>query len=136
MHPCEGTVLVALDLSKAFDSVSHSALVDDILSTGMPGSTIIWLKNYMKKLMLSLGTLLSNVEHLSKGWPYGSDISPTPFNLFMCFLPTLPPEIKMVTYADDENNKKIIATGYEHKHEADVQLHQHLLLKSLLWAGK
>ncbi|XP_053968871.1 uncharacterized protein LOC128870292 [Anastrepha ludens] len=38
-RPCERTVLVALDLKKAFDTVSHSTLVDDIYQLSPTKST-------------------------------------------------------------------------------------------------
>ena len=43
--PCDRTVLVGLDLSKAFDMVNHAALFEDIGKTSLPPSLKRWIVN-------------------------------------------------------------------------------------------
>ena len=46
-RPCDRTVLVALDLSKAFDTVSHATVFEDIENTSLRPSLKRWIINYM-----------------------------------------------------------------------------------------
>lgn len=46
--PAQRTNLVALDLTKAFDTVAHHTLFDDILSLDIPTATRRWLVNYIR----------------------------------------------------------------------------------------
>ncbi|XP_039968093.1 uncharacterized protein LOC120779784, partial [Bactrocera tryoni] len=44
---CERTILVALDLSKAFDTVNHTTLLQDIEKTTLPPGLKRWTMNYL-----------------------------------------------------------------------------------------
>jgi hypothetical protein len=41
------TILVILDLSAAFDSVSHKILLDRLASIGITGTALSWLRSYL-----------------------------------------------------------------------------------------
>ena len=42
------TVLIALDLSMAFDTVDHSVLLTILqINFGIPGTALHWFKNYL-----------------------------------------------------------------------------------------
>ncbi|XP_049308927.1 uncharacterized protein LOC125777706, partial [Bactrocera dorsalis] len=45
--PCERTILVALDLSKAFDTVNHTTLLQDIEKATLPPGLKRWIMNYL-----------------------------------------------------------------------------------------
>ena len=47
-RPPQRTMVVALDLSKAFDSVSHNKLITDLLGSSLPGSVTRWLSAYLR----------------------------------------------------------------------------------------
>ena len=47
LKPCERTVLVALDLTSAFDTVSHEVLLGDIYNTNAPKYIKKWLATYI-----------------------------------------------------------------------------------------
>lgn len=45
--PCDRTILVALDLSKAFDTVKYTTLLEDIEQTTLPPGLKRWTMNYL-----------------------------------------------------------------------------------------
>ena len=46
--PCHRTLMVALDLKAAFDTVCHGSLLTDILNTGLPNYLKQWLLSYLQ----------------------------------------------------------------------------------------
>ena len=46
--PVNRTVLVALDLTAAFDNVDHQQLLDCVFHTNIPAAIRLWLYNYMQ----------------------------------------------------------------------------------------
>ena len=46
--PAHRTVLVALDLTAAFDNVDHQQLLECVFNTNLPATTRRWLYNYMQ----------------------------------------------------------------------------------------
>ena len=101
--PRHRTVMVAIDLSKAFDTVNHEILLQDIVDLS--------LNSYLKRFLLSYlrgrqtyvvfrGTK-SRHRKMRQGVPQGGILSPTLFNIYMSKLPNPPPDTRIVTYADD-----------------------------------
>ncbi len=128
--PAHRTIIVALDLSKAFDSISHQKLLNKIVSTNLHPSITRWLSNYLhgRQSKTNFRNKFSTSRHIHTGVPQGSIISPTLFNFYISDLPQPPDSIKLVTYADDitiyttgneivsmENNlNNYLKTLYEH----------------------
>ena len=46
--PAQRTILVALDLTAAFDTVNHDTLIQQILDTTIPDSVKRWTINYLQ----------------------------------------------------------------------------------------
>ena len=44
--PCDRTLLVALDLTAAFDTVDHQLLLDDVVSSNLSNNTKRWIASY------------------------------------------------------------------------------------------
>ena len=108
--PCHRTVLVALDLSKAFDTVSHDILLDDILHTTMPNWCKRWIAGYLhdRQTYVVFRGVRSRRRKMRQGVPQGGVLSPILFNLYMSKLPNPPAGVSIVSYADDCS---ILATG-------------------------
>ena len=134
--PPHRTVLVALDLSKAFDSVDLDVMTD-LLGRSLPGSLARWLNCYLRgrQSRVSFRNTLSASRNVKTGVPQGSVISPSLFNAYMADLPQPPPSVNLVTYADDIT---VLASGpslpplYDPLNEYLEQLHSFLLERSLL----
>lgn len=101
--PCERSVLAALDLSKAFDTVDHDILLNDILETSIPGQIKRWLYNYLKgrQTYVEFRNTKSRYCRQKQGVPQGGVISPLLFNLYLSKIPQPPPGITLISYADD-----------------------------------
>ncbi|KAI5753538.1 hypothetical protein M8J77_001119 [Diaphorina citri] len=109
-RPCQRTILVALDLSKAFDTVDHVVLLNDILDTNITLRIKRWLFNYIKgrQTYVEFRNAKSKFRPLKQGVAQGGVISPLLFNLYLSKMPLPPPGITLVTYADDCS---ILASG-------------------------
>ena len=97
------TAIASLDLSKAFDSISHTLLLHKLSKLGMGESCLKWIKSYLndRKQKTKFKSYLSSEETVESGIPQGSIIGPL---LFICFTNDLADEFtdcKMVSYADD-----------------------------------
>ena len=103
--PVRRTVAVAIDLSKAFDTVSHEQLIEDILNLNLNGHIKRFLTSYIRGRMTFVefrGRKSCNRKML-QGVPQGGVLSPTLFNLYMCTMPrpNSNSNLVLITYADD-----------------------------------
>ncbi|XP_037811763.1 uncharacterized protein LOC119603706 [Lucilia sericata] len=110
-RPCERTVLVALDLSKAFDTVSHATLFEDILQSTMPNNTKRWIVNYLsgRQSFVEFRDRRSKPRRVKQGVPQGGVLSPLLFNFYLSKLPAPPQGVEVISYADDCT---IMTTGH------------------------
>jgi len=70
--------LLALDVQKAFDNVSHIRLIHDLRKRRIPPRIIDWIKSFLSERSTSirLGDYTSKAEKVSLGIPQGSPLSP------------------------------------------------------------
>ena len=103
--------VIFLDLSKAFDSVSHPHLISKMESFGFTGPLLQWFKDYLNNRTQS--TVINNHKSESanvlSGVPQGSILGPL---LFLMFVNDLPSVIQgncyTALYADDSKVYKEI----------------------------
>ena len=92
---------MAVDFSKAFDTVNHTALLDDICNSTMEPNTVRWLFTYLRGRMASClynGHESRNII-VHQGVPQGSVLSPALFNSYVS---SYPHNADLITsYADD-----------------------------------
>ena len=95
--------IIATDLSKAFDSVSHGLLLRKLQDLGLHGSCTSWVGSYLSERTQTtkFSTITSDEEKVLAGVPQGSILGPI---LFIAFTTDLAQEVgdcKVVAYADD-----------------------------------
>ena len=101
--PPDRTIVVALDMSKAFDTVHLHQLINKISSQSIPPKIIKFTANYLKgrKGFTSYQNSLSKQQIFKTGVPQGGVLSPALFNVYTSDIPQPPPGVHIVTYADD-----------------------------------
>lgn len=92
-----------LDVSKAFDTVSHSILLKKLYSFGFRGPFFSLLSNYLsnRSQLVIISESQSPRTMLRAGVPQGSILSPLLFNLYVNDISTYISGAKVYQYADD-----------------------------------
>ena len=101
--PVDRTVLVALDLRAAFDTVNINKLLNIILASKIPKYTKRWLCSYLRgrQTYVEFRNAKSTFRKVRAGVPQGGVLSPILINAYMSGQPTPPDGIKLTSYADD-----------------------------------
>jgi hypothetical protein len=87
-----GTAIVLLDLSAAFDNIDHDVLLDRLNGhCGLPGQALSWFKSNLRcrTQFVKIGSVLSQTINIRFGVPQGSVLGGTLFNIYICQLPSV-----------------------------------------------
>ena len=97
------TGAIYIDLSKAFDTISHSTLIDKLPDFGITGITKEWCTNYLfgRHQRVNYNDQFSAQEPLLCGVPQGSILGPLLFLLHFNDLGSVLSQCKIIKYADD-----------------------------------
>ena len=129
MDPPARTITVALDMSKAFDTLNIHTLIRKLLQTNIPGTIIKFIANYIKgrKSYTTYRNHTSRQRQFKTGVPQCGVLSPTLFNIYTSDLPPPSAPVQVMAYAD-------ISPSYPHT-QARVQprnIYNHTYINNLI----
>ena len=85
------TAMVLLDMSKAFDSISHKILLYKLQDLGASTSAIDWFSSYLSnRTQVLINTKISDPLPLTSEVPQGSILGPILFGIYVNDLPSIP----------------------------------------------
>ena len=97
-----------IDLSKAFDALSHSILLKKLARYGIRGTTLEWFESYLKgrTMRVKINSLTepftySSYQEVSYGTPQGSCLGPLLFLVFINDLHNVVEHGLSLLFADD-----------------------------------
>ena len=127
-NPPHRTILVTIDINKAFDTVPRHILTEKIINTRLHPNDKKWIINYIshRQAKIQIGNHTSKYKQIKNGVPQGAILSPSLFNLFTHDLPPSTPNTNINSYADDitihsQHPKIETATNYAQQHINHLQ---------------
>ena len=105
----KSTIAVMLDLSKAFDTISHKIMIQKLELFGIRGVCLNWFRSYLENRQMrvkcmvtsSQGVTLSKYHTVNYGTPQGSCLGPLIFLIFVNDMRLHLTDVESVQFADD-----------------------------------
>ena len=129
------SALILLDLSKAFDSVSHQRLLQKLSAVGASPATVRWFQSYLtgRTQSVRIDSVLSDPLPITHGVPQGAILSPLLFSTHLNDLSGAPQFCQLESYVDD--SKVLLFFPVNDFNDARIKLEEDLR-KVPIWGCK
>ena len=97
------SIMVLLDMSKAFDSIRHDILLSKLQNLDFSQGVLNWFQSYLsnRQQCVRIGDAVSKVLPLEFGVPQGSILGPVLFTIYVNDLLSVPKRCLSASYVDD-----------------------------------
>ena len=120
------SALTLLDLSKAFDSISHQRLLQKLSAVGASSATVSWFQSYLtgRTQSVRIDSVLSDPLPITHGVPQSAILSPLLFCIYFNDLPGAPQFRHLESYVDD--SKILLSFPVTDFNDAKIKLEEDL----------
>ena len=121
------SISIFLDLSKAFDTLDHTMLINKLKHYGISGTSLNWISNYLtdREQFVQYKGTMSNTRPILTGVPQGSVLGPLLFIIYINDIHCASNKFKSIIYADDTT-----LVGSLHSFESQTHPNDHTTLSN------
>ena len=115
-------ISIFLDLSKAFDTLDHSILLNKLEYYGVKDNAFRWFSSYLtgRYQYVDMEGVLSEISHIKTGVRQWSILGPLLFILYVNDMRTISEKFTFITYADDTILIcPLVSLSLDHEHSID-----------------